>query len=99
MRAVEDGLWMKKGHVPIRTCVGCRQKRPAGEMVRIKALGDAIVIAHGKDSLPGRGCYLCPAARCVEAALKKGRIARALRREGVDIPSKEELLRWLEQKG
>jgi uncharacterized protein len=99
LRAAENGLWMKKGHVPIRTCVGCGRKRPAVEMVRIKASNDTIVVAHGKDSLPGRGCYLCPAAKCVEAALKKGRIARALRREVIDIPSKEELLRRLEQKG
>lgn len=87
---------MKKGHVPIRKCVGCGQRCPAVEMVRIKALGDTIVVAHRKDRLPGRGCYLCRKASCVEAALKKGRIARALRKERVDIPSKEELLRWLE---
>lgn len=68
-------------------------------MALIKALGDAIVVARRKDRLPGRGCHLCPEARCVEAAIKKGRIARALRKEHVEIPSKEELLRRLEQKG
>jgi uncharacterized protein len=83
---------MAKGHIPLRTCIGCRNKRPASEMLRFKLVGDSVVPAANKDSLPGRGCYICPEVHCVAAALKKGRIARALRKNSVILPSMEELL-------
>jgi uncharacterized protein len=83
---------MTKGHIPLRTCIGCRKKRPASEMLRFKVVGDLVVPAVNKDSLPGRGCYICPEEHCVTAALKKGRIARALRKNSVILPSTEELL-------
>ncbi len=83
---------MKRGHIPIRRCVGCRQRRPAHEMIRLKADKDTVVVADAKDRTPGRGCYVCPREECVRAALEKGRLSRALRRSMVIVPSQETLL-------
>lgn len=90
---------MKKGHVPLRTCIGCRQKRPGQEMIRITAVGDTVAVSPRKSKLPGRGCYVCPTEKCVEAALRRNNLSRALRKNIAVLPSKEELLREIEQKG
>lgn len=87
---------MKKGHVPVRTCVACRRKRPAWEMIHLKARGDTAVILPARADLPGRGCYLCPREECISAALKKCSIQRALRKSSLVPPTKEEFFRWLE---
>jgi uncharacterized protein len=90
---------MRIAHVPIRTCVGCRRRRPQGELIKLKAQDSTAVVTSPRDQRPGRGCYVCPNIQCVEAATKKGAIARALRKDIAVIPSKEGLLRWLAQKG
>lgn len=84
---------MKRGHVPIRRCIGCRTRRPAHEMIRLKADKDKVIVADEKDRTPGRGCYVCPQEKCVRAALEKDRISRALRRTVVIVPSQETLLK------
>ncbi|WP_417909623.1 YlxR family protein [Candidatus Electronema sp. PJ] len=53
---------MKRGHIPIRTCKGCGQKRPTTELIRL-------IYDHGlredKDKcLPGRGVYCCQNGQC-----------------------------------
>jgi predicted RNA-binding protein YlxR (DUF448 family) len=68
-------------------------------MIRFTACGDRVVVSPGRENKPGRGCYACPTEQCLDAALKKGRFARALRRSAIASPSREELLRVLEQKG
>jgi hypothetical protein len=42
---------------------------------------------------------MCPLEKCVEAALRKGNIQRALRVQNAVNPTKEELLKRLEKKG
>lgn len=51
--------------VTVRTCIGCMEKKPQRELVRL-----------GK----GRGCYLCPKEECFEKAMKRKAFARAFRR-------------------
>jgi len=66
-------------HVPMRTCVGCRGVTAKRELVRIVRTleGKVEVDPTGKKS--GRGAYICPRYHCWEEALKKDRLARALR--------------------
>jgi len=66
-------------------------------MVRLKAANDTVVVATDDEGIPGRGCYVCPEEKCLEAALRKGCLSRALRTKIVDPPSKEGLLRGLEK--
>ncbi|MBN1485015.1 MAG: YlxR family protein [Chloroflexia bacterium] len=66
-------------HVPLRTCVGCRQKQPKRDMIRILRTpeGELKIDSSGRGS--GRGAYLCPTPRCWELALKRRALNRALR--------------------
>lgn len=65
-------------HVPERTCVACRTRRPKRQLIRIVRTESGLVIDEsGKRS--GRGAYLCPQRRCWEQALKRGALAHALR--------------------
>ena len=68
---------------PVRSCVGCRAKRPQQELIRVvrRAGGSPAVEPSGRARDPGRGAYVCFDPRCVEAALAGG-LKRALRYEG-----------------
>jgi predicted RNA-binding protein YlxR (DUF448 family) len=69
---------------PVRTCVGCRTRAPKEELLRLVPAPDGapgpelVVDLLGK--LPGRGISLHPRRPCLEAAVKRGGIAHALRR-------------------
>ncbi|MGB9857983.1 MAG: RNase P modulator RnpM [Dictyoglomaceae bacterium] len=68
----------KKGHIPIRTCIGCEEKKPKREMIRIVRQNENIFIdSTGKAS--GRGAYICVNLDCLEKAIKKKALAYALR--------------------
>ena len=62
---------------PERTCIGCRRRRGQDELVRlVQDRGRAVAARPGA---PGRGAYLCPEVKCLEAAEKKRAFARAFR--------------------
>jgi predicted RNA-binding protein YlxR (DUF448 family) len=67
-------------------------------LIRLKACGVTIVVNSHRESKPGRGCYVCPSAECIEIALKKGRVHRALQRDTLVLPSADELLGWVRAK-
>ncbi|HVM34340.1 MAG TPA: YlxR family protein [Actinomycetota bacterium] len=84
---------MVNGDGPIRTCTGCRRRRPQQLLVRVARRGDgSIAIGHGA----GRGAYVCSDRRCIERALSSGALRRALRHEG---PLPEELRARLFRRG
>ena len=62
---------------PIRTCVACRRRRPAGDLVRIRRDGDTLAVGPG----PGRGVWVGPAIACLDRAIARKAIARGLRAE------------------
>lgn len=64
---------------PIRTCLGCRQRRAKDELVRLARRPDSTVCVDGRGVQPGRGAYVCAAPECVERALKTGRLRHAFR--------------------
>ncbi len=65
---------------PIRTCIGCRERRPQGRLVRLN------VDDEGRLRLdragPGRGAWLCAAsaAACLVRARDHRGVDRAFRR-------------------
>ncbi|NIT80089.1 MAG: DUF448 domain-containing protein, partial [Thermoplasmata archaeon] len=75
--------------MPSRTCIGCRTEREKEELVRLVRYGDRVVVDY-KGKLPGRGAYVCPRLPCIEGAMKKRRLERALKSEGAlqyqDLP-------------
>lgn len=45
-------------HIPERTCVACRSKRPQAELVRLTQHGGHWAVQTGRQRI-GRGAYLC----------------------------------------
>jgi predicted RNA-binding protein YlxR (DUF448 family) len=55
---------------PMRTCLGCRVKRPKKELVRLTVRQGKLVI--DKDHVyGGRGAYLCFNQQCSKQVVKK----------------------------
>ena len=57
-------------HVPVRTCVGCRERRPKQDLVRFVVGRKGIAVG----TAGGRGRYLCRNTSCLEAALRRRRL-------------------------
>nr|WP_201263375.1 YlxR family protein [Mycobacterium montefiorense] len=68
---------------PVRTCVGCRKRELAVELLRVVAVstgnGEYAVIVDTATSLPGRGAWLHPVSRCVHEAVRRRAFTKALR--------------------
>ena len=72
--------------VPVRTCVGCRDRAPASTLLRVVAEADADVVRLKVDPrhrLPGRGAYLHVDPACLAKAERRRAFGRALRVAGV----------------
>ena len=71
---------------PVRTCVGCRKRELAAELLRVVAVStgndDYAVIVDQRSSLPGRGAWLHPDPQCLDAAIRRRAFVRALRITG-----------------
>ena len=71
---------------PVRTCVGCRKRELAVELLRVVAEstgnGNYAVIVDTARSLPGRGAWLHPVQQCVQQAIRRRAFTRALRITG-----------------
>ena len=63
---------------PERTCVGCRERSAKGELIRIAVAPDGFRVDR-RGTMPGRGAYVHPVRSCVDDALGRGSLARALR--------------------
>ncbi|WP_371743990.1 YlxR family protein [Mycobacterium sp. DL592] len=71
---------------PVRTCIGCRKRELAVDLLRAVAVsngnGQLAVTVDTAGNLPGRGAWLHPDDRCLEAAIRRRAFARALRITG-----------------
>jgi len=76
--------------VPARTCIGCRAVCQAGDLVRLAAAGDRVIVAPGGQSA-GRGAWLHPSRDCFFAAVKARAFARAFHRS-MTMPAAEEFM-------
>ncbi|WP_282701030.1 YlxR family protein [Streptomyces sp. CC219B] len=66
---------------PERTCVGCRERAAKKDLLRIVAIKDECVPDH-RGTLPGRGAYVHPALVCLDLAVRRRALPRALRAPG-----------------
>jgi uncharacterized protein len=71
---------------PVRTCVGCRKRGLAAELLRVVAVDDGngnfAVTVDSASNLPGRGAWLHPDQQCLLTAIRRRAFARALRITG-----------------
>ncbi|PTR26586.1 hypothetical protein C8K36_105158 [Rhodococcus sp. OK519] len=72
--------------IPERTCVGCRQKVLATDLLRVVAReaesGGFVLTPDLKHRLPGRGAWLHPDSKCLSEAGRRRAFGRALRVSG-----------------
>lgn len=66
------------GHVPVRTCVGCRERAPQASLLRVAFVEGQAVADVGRRR-PGRGTYIHPSTSCARSAMERGGFARAFR--------------------
>ena len=63
--------------LPIRMCVGCRQRAPKAELLRLVWNGGPVVDVAQRE--PGRGVYLHRDVECLERAVRRRSMGRAWR--------------------
>ncbi|MGH3648258.1 MAG: YlxR family protein [Micromonosporaceae bacterium] len=71
---------------PVRTCVGCRARAPASELLRVVAvehLAGYRLVPDPARRMPGRGAHLHPDSACLAKAESRRAFGRALRVSGV----------------
>jgi hypothetical protein len=69
--------------IPQRICVGCQKARSKKDLIRIVRTPDMQVKIDVTGKLSGRGAYLCRDIGCLDIALARKKLQRALH---VDIP-------------
>ena len=77
---VHDGLLGPQR--PIRTCIGCRKRAAATELLRVVAEPGSApirVMPDPRRCAPGRGAWLHPTTECAELAQRRRAFGRALR--------------------
>ena len=68
-------------HVPMRTCVVCRETRPKRELTRLVRAPDAPLQLDPTGKLTGRGAYLCDKPDCWHRAAQGKALDKALKAE------------------
>ena len=72
--------------IPQRQCMGCRERKPKRDMIRIVRTPEGVVSLDFGGKMNGRGAYICPNAEC----LKKVQKSKALERS-LEIPIPDEV--------
>lgn len=67
---------MKK--VPLRTCMGCNQKKPKKELIRIVKNKEQGISIDKTGKMEGRGAYICDTIECLEKVIKNKRLEKVL---------------------
>lgn len=71
---------------PVRTCIGCRRRELAAELLRIVASNPGprtfTIVPDPGRRLPGRGAWLHPTAECLNLAVRRRAFGRALKVSG-----------------
>ena len=66
-------------HIPLRTCVACRQAKAKRELIRLVRTPDGKIEVDDSGKKTGRGAYLCREWECWQTGLKGNRLEHTLR--------------------
>ena len=72
--------------IPMRQCMGCRERRAKRELIRVVRCTDGTVCLDFSGKLNGRGAYLCNDVACLQKAQKSKALERSL-----EVPIPEEV--------
>ena len=64
--------------IPQRQCMGCRERKPKREMIRIVRGTDGNVSLDFGGKMNGRGAYICPDMECLKKAIRSKALDRSL---------------------
>ncbi len=64
--------------IPMRQCMGCRERKAKRELIRVVRGTDGVVSLDFSGKLNGRGAYLCPNPECLRKAQKANALERSL---------------------
>jgi predicted RNA-binding protein YlxR (DUF448 family) len=68
----------QKKKIPLRQCVGCCERKPKGELIRVVRTPEGDIVLDNTGRKNGRGCYVCPNVKCFNKARKSGKLASHL---------------------
>ena len=69
---------MKPKKIPMRMCVGCREKKEKREMIRIVRTPEGALVPDATGKLSGRGAYICRQPECLRRAIRQKQLERQL---------------------
>jgi predicted RNA-binding protein YlxR (DUF448 family) len=75
---------LRRKHVPLRTCIACRSMEAKRGLVRVVRTPEGRVELDATGKKNGRGAYVHETRACWNEALKKDRLAHALK---VPVPA------------
>lgn len=70
---------MKPKHIPVRTCVACRETDEKRDLLRVVRLPDGTVQYDPRGKISGRGAYVCATEQCINIAKKQRKLERSLK--------------------
>lgn len=83
--------------IPMRQCMGCRERKPKKELIRVVRSPEGAVHLDLYGKASGRGVYICPNADCLKKAIRAKALDRNLE---VTVPESvlDELRKELEER-
>ncbi len=64
--------------IPMRQCMGCRERKPKKELIRVVRSPEGAVSLDFYGKAPGRGAYVCPSEACLKKAIRSKSLDRNL---------------------
>ena len=64
---------------PERTCLACGRKTSKTSLLRISRTREGVIAIDLRQTMPGRGAYVCPTLNCARRLRKKKGLQRGLR--------------------
>ena len=64
--------------IPQRQCMGCRERKPKRDMIRIVRTPEGVVSLDFGGKMNGRGAYICPDSECLKRVQKSKALERSL---------------------
>ena len=64
--------------IPQRQCMGCRERKPKRDMIRVVRGTDGNVSLDFGGKMHGRGAYICPDPECLKKAIRSKALDRSL---------------------
>lgn len=68
----------QKKKIPLRQCVGCCERKPKGELLRVVRTPEGEIVLDTTGRKNGRGVYLCNSIKCFTKAKKSGKLSQHL---------------------